>query len=429
MFNRSFLLTIVSVLLLLSISTGVVDSSSISEDTYCGTYSGSGTGYSSSLITPTTPVAFTPLTNPSTVLAAGNDDTVDTISIGFSFTYYSYYYNSLYVSSNGNLQFTTYGSTTYNTYLFSSFPSTLRPSLCAFHTDLVLNSAVKYQLLGSSSIDRRLIIQYDSRYKYTNSNTGYDVKFEIQLWQSNNKIVIRYITAPTYSSQYINVGTVSGRTNTDYTIPYYSIINNRMPYSSNELGGKELTLTRSSYAPSDYRSCSVTPYYPSSNYTYSTYRFSPWGIFLITFGICFFIMFFAAIIRRQRARRLLAASAINAANVNTQYSQPGVQYIPQPIVYNPYNQPQQQQQQPPLGQYPGQAQQQPLQYPGQQQQQYAPQAQAQAHYAVPINNPTQVIYQPPMATVAPNQSAQNYLSQPLLQSQYPNSSAAAAPRQ
>ena len=81
-------------------------------------------------VAPLPPVTFTP-----TASLPLEDDGVEAVFLGFNFTFYNVAYSTVYVSSNGNIQFAT-DSTVFSPAAFGSGNAAVAPFIAFFYTDL-----------------------------------------------------------------------------------------------------------------------------------------------------------------------------------------------------------------------------------------------------------------------------------------------------
>ena len=184
------------------------------------------TVYTASLgVPPTLPVAFNP---------AGSlpfeDDGVEAVFLGFNFTFYNVAYSTAYISSNGNLQFSSI-STAYAPAAFGSGNAALAPFIAFFWTDLNAYgppTSRTYATVGTAP-NRQFILRYSQVPLQANAfDTNYDnqsLSCDVLLSETSNAIELRYYQAPAFTTSGVelDIGIQNSVSNSAYD--FVSVIN------------------------------------------------------------------------------------------------------------------------------------------------------------------------------------------------------------
>ena len=150
------------------------------------------------------PLQFTPATPALTP----SDDGYDIVSLGFSFNFYGVTYSSAVISSNANLQFTTYSTNFVPTGLPQGDQS-LSPFIALFYTDLypVVAGMKTFARLGVAPY-RSFIVRYFS-VPYFGTRAG-NLTADLIIYETSNTIEMRYYSASTDSGGHAVVIGVDG---------------------------------------------------------------------------------------------------------------------------------------------------------------------------------------------------------------------------
>ncbi|MES2702626.1 MAG: GEVED domain-containing protein [Bacteroidota bacterium] len=159
---------------------------------------------------PYSPVA---MTSPTTLSWASTDDDYATISLPFSFNYFGTSYSTVYIVTNGYLQFASPYQYNYGYYPMPD-PNLLSTEVALFHRDLNVSGAggsVSYSTEGTAP-NRRFVVRYNNVCDYGSSaggNTG-----EVVLYETSNKIEM-HVQSTTYNDH-----VVAGIQNATGTVGY-----------------------------------------------------------------------------------------------------------------------------------------------------------------------------------------------------------------
>ena len=175
-------------------------------------------------VAPLPPVTFTP-----TATLPLEDDGVEAVFLGFNFTFYNVQYSTAYVSSNGNLQFSSI-STSYTPAAFGSGNAALAPFIAFFWTDLNAYgppTSRTYATVGTAP-NRQFILRYSQVPLQANAfDTNYDGQWltcDVLLTETSNAIELRYYQTPGFSdSSLLDIGIQNSVLNNSYD--FVSVIN------------------------------------------------------------------------------------------------------------------------------------------------------------------------------------------------------------
>ena len=153
------------------------------------------------------------LSSPTSLLETAKDDNASSLTdIGFTFEFGGNSYTKFWVNSNGVFSFasTTSSSSTSGQFTSSS-ASTAVPKISGIARDLTTgsNGYVKYKLTGSSPNYILVCEYYANCYGITGQGTSGSatMKWQVQLHQNGNKVVIAYNTASTAPTNFqIGIG-------------------------------------------------------------------------------------------------------------------------------------------------------------------------------------------------------------------------------
>jgi hypothetical protein len=185
-----------------------------------GAYQGDGTNCGTPSYTiSTTGSAFEDISGSGTSSTAGNcDDCVQSgIPIGFDFTFFDNTYNTLNVSSNGNIQFTS----ALTTFTNAAIPTAGTPNnmICPMWDDLntAIGSGEVYYLTRGSAPNREFIVSWQNVAQFSNTDSN---SFQAVLFEGSNNIEFRYgmITPETPAGDYsIGIENITGTVG--YAVP------------------------------------------------------------------------------------------------------------------------------------------------------------------------------------------------------------------
>ena len=145
------------------------------------------------------------------LLSSSKDDNASSITnIGFTFPFGDNSYTQFWVSSNGVFSFSSSTSTSGSAGQFtSSYLSNAQPKICGVARDLTTGSDgyVKYELTGTAP-NRVLVCEFftTNSYIYGYSSTAATCKWQVQLHESDSKVVIIYGAIPSSSPSSYQIG-------------------------------------------------------------------------------------------------------------------------------------------------------------------------------------------------------------------------------
>ena len=152
------------------------------------------------------------LTDGATTLLANakDDDASSKTNIGFTFPFGSGSYTQFWVNSNGVFSFSSTTASTGSSGQFSSsYVSTAQPKICGIAKDLTTGSDgyVKSELTGTAP-NRVLVCEFFTthQYVYGYSSTAATCKWQVQLHESDSKVVIVYGATPASSPSGYQIG-------------------------------------------------------------------------------------------------------------------------------------------------------------------------------------------------------------------------------
>ncbi len=190
----------------------------------CGSQSGSYQGDGSNCGTPnysisTSAGVYEDISGSGTSSTAGNcDDCVQSgISIGFDFNFFENTYNTINISSNGNLQFTS----ALTTFTNAAIPTAGTPNnmICPIWDDF--NTAITigevYYLTRGTAPNREFVVSWQNVAQFANTDSN---SFQAVLFEGSNNIEFRYgqITPETPAGDYsIGIENITGTVG--YSIP------------------------------------------------------------------------------------------------------------------------------------------------------------------------------------------------------------------
>jgi hypothetical protein len=151
------------------------------------------------------------------------DDCTTTVSMPFNFMFYGNTYNSMMVSSNGWLSFSSWGSSYLSNY---SIPTTTDPDniIAPFWDDLDMADLADgiYTTTIGTAPNRIFVVLYNYVYHYnsTSASNG-PLTFEVLMYEGTNDIVIQYKTLQgTYgngNSCTVGIENIDGTVGIEYT--------------------------------------------------------------------------------------------------------------------------------------------------------------------------------------------------------------------
>lgn len=136
---------------------------------------------------------YTPITDGTILGSASNDEnSFNEIPIGFDFLFDFYFYNVISVNTNG---FIVFGPTAQNSSMAISNPNANASNnvIAALNRDLKSKptGSLTYKLFGVPPY-RIFVVQWDDYQRYSSSNTGDTLCFQIRLHEVTNTIEIQY---------------------------------------------------------------------------------------------------------------------------------------------------------------------------------------------------------------------------------------------
>ena len=162
---------------------------------------------------PVPPVAFTP-----TAYLQLADDAVDAVQLGFNFTFYNVSYSTAFISTNGNIQFSTVSTSYVPSALGTNGNAALIPFIAFFYFDLrpTLAPATRsYATIGTAP-NRQFILRYNS---VPGPSTAVGLlNCDVVLNEGSNSIELRYYSVPyfTSTSTYVDIGIQNTIANNQY---------------------------------------------------------------------------------------------------------------------------------------------------------------------------------------------------------------------
>ena len=146
------------------------------------------------------------------LVESGEDDDASTLTdIGFSFPFGNGVYTQFWANSNGVVSFnsTPKGDACYNQFNSSNF-TTCQPKICGITKDMSTgnNGYVKYELTGTAP-NRVLVCEFMLGTSYSTSSAA-TVNFQVQLYESDSKVVLVYGSSASPSSFQIGLSQSSG---------------------------------------------------------------------------------------------------------------------------------------------------------------------------------------------------------------------------
>jgi hypothetical protein len=176
-------------------------------------------------------VATAPANLTNEIFLPASDDSVDSVPLGFSFTFYGVSYTGINVSSNGDIQFET-STTMINPVAMPASTVTRAPFIAALNTNLWPQCSY-CRSYGTSGVypDRVFTLRYKDvpyyYYRQYTPSTSYSVFFDVLLFESNSTIEVRYYRV-SYVPQYVVVGIQGSPVlRSDYTFDYTAVVNNQ----------------------------------------------------------------------------------------------------------------------------------------------------------------------------------------------------------
>lgn len=145
------------------------------------------------------------------LLSSSKDDNASSkTNIGFTFPFGDNSYTQFWVSSNGVFSFSSSTSTSGSAGQFTStYLSNAQPKICGVAKDLTTGSDgyVKYELTGTAP-NRVLVCEFFTTNSYTSgySSTAATCKWQVQLHESDSKVVIIYGAIPSSSPSSYQIG-------------------------------------------------------------------------------------------------------------------------------------------------------------------------------------------------------------------------------
>jgi hypothetical protein len=146
--------------------------------------------------------------NGSLAIGNGSDDESYALSLPFPFNFYGTDYNTVYIDSNGRLNF--YSNTSY----FSNLPFPCIEDKCQlviapFWDDLTSyppGSEVRYAIIGAAP-DRRVVITWTRVEHYGDNDTN---TFQVILYEGTNEIKFQYQTINPYGEETVGLNLGDG---------------------------------------------------------------------------------------------------------------------------------------------------------------------------------------------------------------------------
>ena len=146
-----------------------------------------------------------------TLLANAKDDEVSSkTNIGFTFPFGSGSYTQFWVNSNGVFSFSSSTSTSGSSGQFTStYVNTAQPKICGIAKDLTTGSDgyVKSELTGTAP-NRVLVCEFFTTHQYVSgySSVSATCKWQVQLYESDSKVVIVYGSTPASAPSGYQIG-------------------------------------------------------------------------------------------------------------------------------------------------------------------------------------------------------------------------------
>ena len=168
-----------------------------------------------------TPVSFTPAgTLPS------DDNGVVSVPLGFTFAFYGVAYSSVFVGSNGDIQFQT-ELEDYTVSTFGSGVGFLSPFIAFFYTDLdpALGGTRTYATIGSAP-NRQFILRYSNVPTQAGASSGSNLTCDVILTESSNTIEFRYYAVPLIPFVAVDIG-IEGGVGSSGSNDWISVVNDK----------------------------------------------------------------------------------------------------------------------------------------------------------------------------------------------------------
>lgn len=204
-------------------------------------------------------VTYTLVASPTTLHATNWDDEAAAVTIPFTFIFNGVGYNAASVNSNGYLTFG--GSASLST-AFNPISATraYAGAISGFGRDLINNGAAIVQGIEGVTPSRVFVIQWNNARRYSGGAVSGDIlNFQIRLYETSNKVEVRYGTNSTSSTSDAIQGQVGlrGATNGD--------INNRSDLTNNNTAWAALSQGTSNDDNVNFKSTVV----PASGLTFT----------------------------------------------------------------------------------------------------------------------------------------------------------------
>lgn len=171
-------------------------------------------------------VTYTLLTSPTTLHATNWNDEVAAVTIPFTFIFNGVGYNAASVNSNGYL---TFGGSASLTTAFNPISATraYAGAISGFGRDLINNGAAILQGIEGVTPNRIFVIQWNNARRYNGGAVSGDIlNFQIRLYETSNKVEVRYGTNSASSTSDAIQGQVGLRGATNGDISNLSDLNN-----------------------------------------------------------------------------------------------------------------------------------------------------------------------------------------------------------
>lgn len=152
--------------------------------------------------------AYSDISSSGVSLLANSDDASTTINLPFAFRFYGVSQSSVCVSTNGLLSFGGCLAGDFSNFDLTAFaPNPDLPLIAPLWQDLTFlnGNAVFYQTLGSAP-NRRFIIQWHNAQIL---NTPGTLNFQVELRESSNQIVFRYLSTTVTDGKFSSGGAAS----------------------------------------------------------------------------------------------------------------------------------------------------------------------------------------------------------------------------
>lgn len=204
-------------------------------------------------------VTYTLVASPTTLHATNWDDEVAAVTIPFTFIFNGVGYNAASVNSNGYL---TFGGSASHTTAFNPISATraYAGAISGFGRDLINNGAAIVQGIEGVTPNRVFVIQWNNARRYNGGAVSGDIlNFQIRLYETSNKVEVRYGTNSASSTSDAIQGQVGlrGATNGD--------INNRSDLTNNNTAWAALSQGTSNDDNVNFKSTVV----PASGLTFT----------------------------------------------------------------------------------------------------------------------------------------------------------------